>query len=180
MAGQCPRGRPGATWEGLHRSTTGSTALGASTGMHTHQLTTSVMHSMRQEEVWRGDGLGGDRVAKTREGSSHRSPRRGSGRRIYSVEKEEGAEGSILPKLAVAESAEGSRNRQATARRLGLRRSQSAGKRGEREGLGWVSLTDPDPSRLGSTSREGWVGPVGQSPFVYLNQIQISSSDLKI
>jgi hypothetical protein len=32
MAGQCPRGRPETTRGSLHRSTTGSTALGASTG----------------------------------------------------------------------------------------------------------------------------------------------------
>jgi hypothetical protein len=44
--------------------------------------------------------------------------------------------------------------------------------RGEVEGLGWVGLTNPDPSWLGSTSWVGWVGPVGQGPLVYLNQIQ--------
>jgi hypothetical protein len=36
MAGQCPRGRLDATRGGLHHGTTGSTALGASTGVHTH------------------------------------------------------------------------------------------------------------------------------------------------
>jgi hypothetical protein len=44
--------------------------------------------------------------------------------------------------------------------------------RGEGEGLGWVGLTDADPSRLGSTSWVGWVGLVDQGPLVYLNQIQ--------
>jgi hypothetical protein len=37
--------------------------------------------------------------------------------------------------------------------------------RGEREGLDWVSLTDPGPSRLGSTSRVGWAGLVGHGPI---------------
>jgi hypothetical protein len=37
MAGQCPRGRLDATRGGHHRGTTGSTAPGASTGVHTHQ-----------------------------------------------------------------------------------------------------------------------------------------------
>jgi hypothetical protein len=99
----------------------------------THTTTTSVMHSVHQEEVRRGVELGGDRAANTQVGSSHGSPRRGSGRRIYSVEEEEGAERSISPKVAAAESAGGSQNRRATARRLGLRRSQSTGKRGVRE-----------------------------------------------
>jgi hypothetical protein len=34
MAGQCPRGRPGAAEGRLHRGATGSTAIGASTGVH--------------------------------------------------------------------------------------------------------------------------------------------------
>jgi hypothetical protein len=48
MAGQCPRGRPEATRGRLHHGTTGSTAHGASTGVHTHTMTTSVKHSRRQ------------------------------------------------------------------------------------------------------------------------------------
>jgi hypothetical protein len=38
MAGQCPRGRPGAAEGRLHRGTTGSTTIGASTGVQPHQV----------------------------------------------------------------------------------------------------------------------------------------------
>jgi hypothetical protein len=62
---------------------------------------------------WRGVELGGDREAKTQAGSSHRSPRRGGGQRIYLVEMEEGAEESSSPKVAAAELAGVGRNRQA-------------------------------------------------------------------
>jgi hypothetical protein len=53
MAGQCPRGRLDATRGSLHRGTTGSTASGASTGVHTHTWTTASTHSMPSEEVRR-------------------------------------------------------------------------------------------------------------------------------
>jgi hypothetical protein len=118
----------------------------------THTTTISVMHSVRQEEVQRSDELEGDRAAKTRVGSSHGSSRRGSGRRICSVEEEEGAEWSISPKVAAAEFAGGSRNHRATARRLGFCGSQSSGVRGERSEqshVGWVGLTDPDLGLFG-------------------------------
>jgi hypothetical protein len=51
MAGQCPRGRPEATRGSLHHGTTGSTALGASTGVHTHARTTSEKHRRHQGEA---------------------------------------------------------------------------------------------------------------------------------
>jgi hypothetical protein len=118
----------------------------------THTTTTSVMHNERQEEVRRGDEIRGDRAAKTRVGSSHRSSRRGSAHRICSVEEEEGAERSILPKVAAAEFARGSQNCRAAERQLGFRGSQSSGERGERSEqshVGWVGLTDPDPGLFG-------------------------------
>jgi hypothetical protein len=54
MAGQCPRGRLDATRGGLHRSTTGSTAPGASTGVHPHQdpLGEEPQASERAGEEW--------------------------------------------------------------------------------------------------------------------------------
>jgi hypothetical protein len=85
-------------------------------------------------------------------GSSHGSSRRGSGRQICSVEEEEGAERSILPKVAATEFTGGSQNRRAMVRRLGFRGSQSSGERGERSErshVGWVGLTDPDPGLFG-------------------------------
>jgi hypothetical protein len=51
MAGQCSCGRPEATQGSLHHGTTGSTALGASTGVHTHTMTSSEKHSRHQEEA---------------------------------------------------------------------------------------------------------------------------------
>jgi hypothetical protein len=41
--------------------------------------------------------------------------------------------------------------------------------RGEREGLDWVGLTNPDPSRLGSPSQVGWARPMCQGPISILN-----------
>jgi hypothetical protein len=102
----------------------------------------------------RGVDHGGDREAKTRAGSSHRSPRRGGSRRIYLVEMEEGAEESSSPKVAAAELAGVGRNRQATAGRLGFRQSRARereGKRVRESSVGWVGLTDPDPGLVGPT-----------------------------
>jgi hypothetical protein len=73
--------------------------------------------------------FGGGREAISRVRSSHRSPHRGSGHQICLVEEEEGAEGSILPKVAAAESAGGSQNCRAKARQFGRRRSLSVGRR---------------------------------------------------
>jgi hypothetical protein len=80
MAGQCPRGRPGATEGRLHRGTTGSTAIGASTGVHSLTEVSSKKHSRCRGRGRRDVKIGGDREAKSRVGSHHGSPRRGGGR----------------------------------------------------------------------------------------------------
>jgi hypothetical protein len=65
------------------------------------------------------------------------------------VGKEEGAEASIWPKVAVAEFVGGGQERRETAAAIRVHQSNT-GKRGVR-----VCLTDLDPSRLGSTSLVG-------------------------
>jgi hypothetical protein len=95
MAGQCPRGRPGAAEGSLHRGTTRSTASGASTGVHTHTEVSSKKHCRRQGRGRRGVEVGGDHVAKSRAASLHGSPQRGGSQRSGLVEIEEGAGASV-------------------------------------------------------------------------------------
>jgi hypothetical protein len=73
----------------------------------------------------------------------------------------EDAEAQRLPQVAVAGFAGGGLEHRAMAAATRVRQSIS-GKREVRErGLGWVGLTDPDPSWLGSTSQVGWIGRMG-------------------
>jgi hypothetical protein len=60
---------------------------------------------------------------------------------------EEGTGASISPKVASAMVAEDGRNGQATAEviQIAIKLEEE---RGRRVGLGWVGLTDPDPSQL--------------------------------
>jgi hypothetical protein len=73
------------------------------------------------------------------------------------VEIEEGAGASVLPKVAVAELAGVGRNGQATAAAIQIARGVDGRQGGERVGLGWVGLTDPDPSQVGLAEPE-WAG----------------------
>jgi hypothetical protein len=63
------------------------------------------------------------------------------------VEEEEGAEGSSSPMVATALVVGGGRNGRATAEAI---QSPAISRVRERSewGLGWVGLTDPDPSQL--------------------------------
>jgi hypothetical protein len=63
---------------------------------------------------------------------------------------------------------------------LGSPERERARERSVRGRMGWVGLTDPDPSRLGSTSQVGWVGSMGWSPFTNLNSNNNFNYDLKI
>jgi hypothetical protein len=65
MAGQCPRGRPGATWEGLHRAAPGAPHLGCFHRCCTLATTTSEMHSEHREKNHRRIELGGDRIRRS-------------------------------------------------------------------------------------------------------------------
>jgi hypothetical protein len=157
MAGQCPRGRLDATRGGLHRGTTGSTAPGASTGVHTHQ---DLFEEAPQvsERSQRGIELSGGREVKSQAGSSHGSPRRRAGRRNYLVEVEEGTEASISPKVAMAEVAGVGRNGQVMATANQIARG-SEGRRRRASG-GWAGSVDrprPEPGRL-SRGRVGRLG----------------------
>jgi hypothetical protein len=137
-----------------------------------------------QLATWRGPVRwedGGDREANIWVRSSHRSPRRGSGHRIGSVEEEEGAEGSVSAMVATAMVVGDGRNGRATAEAIQIARESTGVRERERRlGLGWVGLTDPDPSRLASPSRVGrsgqlagwasrpggpnWLLPIGFNP----------------
>jgi hypothetical protein len=160
MVGQCPRGRLDATRGGLHRGTTGSTAPGASTGVHTHQdlLEEAPQASKRSR---RGIEFSGGREVKSRAGSCHGSPRRRGGQRNYLVEVEEGTEASVSPKVATAEVTGVGRGRQATAVAIQIA-SGIEWEREERVGAGLGRLTDPDPSRVGLAEPSGPVGPAGR------------------
>jgi hypothetical protein len=60
---------------------------------------------------------------------------------------EEGAGASISPKVASAMVTGDGQNGRATAEVIQIA-SELEGERGRRVGLGWVGLTDPDPSQL--------------------------------
>jgi hypothetical protein len=64
------------------------------------------------------------------------------------VEEEEGAKGSILPMVATAMVAGDGRNGRATAEAIQIARGSTEVRERSEWGLGWVGLTDPDPSRL--------------------------------
>jgi hypothetical protein len=64
MAEQCPRGRPGAAEGRLCRGTTGSTAIDASTGVHTLLEVSLMKHSRHQGRSRRGVEIGGGCDAK--------------------------------------------------------------------------------------------------------------------
>jgi hypothetical protein len=133
-------------------------------------MTTKGCTASSRRELSEASSLKATGVGETQGETSHRSPRRGSTHQIQLEERVEDVEAQRLPQVAVAEFARGEQERRAMAAAIRVRQS-IVGKRGVREGLGWVGLTDPDPSRLGSTSQVGWVGPVGQGPLAYLNQI---------
>jgi ribosomal protein S9 len=76
------------------------------------------------------------------------------------VEVVDDAGASVSPKVVVAELAGVGRNGQATAAAIQIARGIDESERGERIGLGWVGLTDPDPSRVGLAEPKwaGWAG----------------------
>jgi hypothetical protein len=69
----------------------------------------------------------------------------------------EGAVASISPKVATAMVAGVGRNGQATAAAIQIARGVDGRQRGERVGLGWVGLADPNPSQVG-LAEPGWAG----------------------
>jgi hypothetical protein len=115
--------------------------------MHSLTVVPSKEHSRRQGRSRRGVEIGGESDVKSQAGSGHGSSRRGGGRRISLVEVEEGAGASISPKAASAMVVGGGRNGRATAEAIQIA-SELEREREGRVGLGWVGLTDPDPSQL--------------------------------
>jgi hypothetical protein len=61
---------------------------------------------------------------------------------------EEGAGASISPKVASTLVAGGGRNGRATAEAIQITRGTTRVREESEWGLGWVGLTDPDPSQL--------------------------------
>jgi hypothetical protein len=74
---------------------------------------------------------------------------------LVGIEEDAGA--SVSPKVAVAELAGVGRNGQAMAAAIQIARGVDGRKGGERVGLGWVGLTDLDPSQVGLAEPE-WAG----------------------
>jgi hypothetical protein len=64
------------------------------------------------------------------------------------VELVEGVVGSILPMVATAMVAGVGRNGRATAEAIQIARGTTRERERGRLGLGWIGLTDPDPSQL--------------------------------
>jgi hypothetical protein len=116
--------------------------------MHTLTEVSSKKHSRRRGSGRRDVEMDGDRDAKSRAKFHHGSPRRGGGRRSGLVEIEEDARASVSPKVVTVMVAGVGRNGQTTAAAIQIARGVDERERGGRMGLGWVSLTDPDPSRL--------------------------------
>jgi hypothetical protein len=87
------------------------------------------------------------------------------------VEVEEDAGASVSPKVAVVELAGVGRNGQATVAAIQIARGLDERERGGRMGLGWVGLTDLDPSRVGLAEPSGPVGPAGQMGQIGFGQL---------
>jgi hypothetical protein len=155
MAGQCPRGRPSAAEGRLHRGTTGSTAIGASTGMHSLTEVSSKKHSRRRGRGRQDVEIGGDREAKSHAGSHHGSPRRGGGRRCHLVELVGGAGASDSPKVSAAMVTGDGRSGQAMAAAIQIA-SELESERRERVRAGLGRFDRPRPEPVGP------VGPAGQ------------------
>jgi hypothetical protein len=87
------------------------------------------------------------------------------------VELVEEAAASISPMAAMAMVAGDGRNGRATAEAIQIARA-SSGVRERRLGLGWVGLTDPDPSLAGLAEPGGLAGPAGlMGQFGFANWI---------
>jgi hypothetical protein len=98
---------------------------------------------------------------KSQAGSSHRSPRRGGGRRNGLVEIEEGTGASISPKVAMVEVAGVGRNGRAMAAVNQIARG-SEGRRRRARG-GWAgSVNRPRPEPVGLAKPGGPNGPAGR------------------
>jgi hypothetical protein len=156
MAGQCPRGRPGATWGSLHRGSTGSTRPWMLPPACTRTATTSVSHNKHQERTSETLGSEATGAGRTRVGTSHGSPRRESGRRIQLEEGVEDTEAQRLPQVAVAEFAGGGQECRAMAAAIRVHQSNS-GKRGVRE-RGWTGSVWPTQTWAGWVQPARWAG----------------------
>jgi hypothetical protein len=162
MARQCPHGRPGAAEGRLHRDAPGAPHLALPPAKaHAAQALEHAQHAQQSPAARHLIGeLGGGR---SQEGRPPRSPREGSGQRFHSVELVEGAEASVLPKVATAEATEVGWRGQATAAAIQIARGIE-GRERRANGAGLGRLTDPDPSRVGLAEPEwaGWASwPVG-------------------
>jgi hypothetical protein len=125
MAGQCPRGRPEATWGSLHLGTTGSTALGASTG---NAHTPGPPQARIASTEWRSGGLWARRWQKP-------------ARTRAEID-------ASYAQVSAAEVTGDGQDLQATAAATLVAGESSRGseRRSERGRVGWAGLTDPDPS----------------------------------
>jgi hypothetical protein len=175
IAGQCLRGRPEAARGWLHRALTGST-----TPRRFHRRVLVQLKHQRllsKHRTWRNtkpEAIGGGRFQG---GTPSRSPRRGGGRQFHLVELVGGAGASDSPKVATAMVAGVGRNGQAMAAAIQITRGVDGRQGGERVGLGWVGLTNPDPNQVG-LAEPGWAGwasrpvePAGQMGQIGFGQL---------
>jgi hypothetical protein len=126
------------------------------TGVHTH-ITSTSCRTARPGEGSARHRVGGDRRRRKLRGNH---PQISLKRKLPSNPIGGGVEGvgvTVLPQASAAEANGAGRNGRATAAAINVRPSL-ARKRGEERGrLGWVGLTDPDPSRVGSIKPGGLV-----------------------
>jgi hypothetical protein len=169
MAGQCLRGRPEAAEGRLHRAHTGSTTPQRfhwhARTHHKHQWS----HSKHQKGARWGiepevTGEGGNRGE-----SNPRSPRRGSSHQFQLEEVVEEVGATVLPKRR-------RRRPPVMVGMVGRRRrwfrvcQRAQGGEGERvRGLGWVGWPTQTRAGLVQPGQVGWLGLMGQSPFVQIN-----------
>jgi hypothetical protein len=142
------------------KPTPGASHLDASTGEHRETQAPEQAQLAQQAPARRGTASGVLGGGRSRGERSPRSPRREGGRRFHLVELVGGAGASDSPEVVAAMVAGVGRNGQAAAAAIQIARGVDGRQRGERVGLGWVGLTDPDPSQVGLAESKwaGWAG----------------------
>jgi hypothetical protein len=158
------------------KPTPGASHLDASTSEHRETQAPEQAQVAQQAPAWRGTASGVLGDGRSQGKRSPRSPRTGGGRRFHLVELVGGAGASDSPKVVTAMATGVGQRGQTTAAVIQIARGFDKRERG-RMGLGWVGLTDPDPSRVGLAEPEwaGWasrpVGPAGQMGQIGFGQL---------
>jgi hypothetical protein len=167
MAGQCPCGRPGATWGSLHCAAPGPPHLGTSTGdAHTpwQPQTCAASTGKRSGRVSSSEAIGAD---KNPSGDWPQISRRGEGFQVHLMEEEEGSGAHRLPRCQWRKSPEmaGICRRR---RRHWLQERAREKERGRVSEAEWARSVWPTQTRVYRVSKWGGLGlAIGPRPNIF-------------